>query len=898
MLADEARGTMATTDGVGPFGTLLQRSRVAAGLSQEELAERAGLSKRGISDLERGQRRSPHPATVRRLAEALNVDCAERAAWVSSAAVAAHTSGAAPRISGRHNLPLQLTSFIGRDRELEDLPKRLATTRLLTVTGPGGIGKTRLALRIARSRVATFPDGVWLVELAPLSDPALVVRTVATVLGVGEQAGESILNTLVARLEPRHLLLVLDNCEHLLQACAVLVDAVLRACPKLRILATSREPLSVNGEVAWRVPSLPVPEPRPAASLADVQQNAAVRLFVERAGAAQRRFALTARNAAAVAQICRRLDGLPLALELAAARVETLTAEQLVARLDQRFRLLTGGSRTALPKQQTLSATLDWSYELLSESERRLFERLAVFAGGWTLEAAEAVGSDDELAGEEVLELLARLVHKSLVVAEEQADGTARYRLLETMREYAGQRLAARGPAEVAAARGRHAVFYSAVASQLGPVAQTTPSAASGDAPIEVVRDRIEAGYDNLRAALGWWLAQGRPVEGLGLAHALGFFWLARGLYAEGRRWLEAMLALADRTVRCASATAVPSRLRADALSWLGGMASAQGSYTQARASYEASVALWRELGDLVMLADDLALLGLNRWLAEDAAAAIAALEESLRLCRANAIPGETATTLRHLGMIARWQGQYERAVALLREAVAEAEAQPAGAYHRAVNVTFGLAELGRAAYLQGDSPQAETALRNAVGVIRETGLAGECLTNCLDWVGALEGAHGRPVRATQLFGAADAQWRASGAARYATDRPAYERDLATVRAALDEEAFAAAWAEGQGLSWDDAVALAENALAKETVPPVPLPAGHPASGPLTPRQREVAALIAQGLTNRQIGERLVVTEAAAAKHVEHILNKLGIGTRAQIAAWAVEHGLVTTRTD
>jgi non-specific serine/threonine protein kinase len=414
------------------------------------------------------------------------------------------------------------------------------------------------------------------------------------------------------------------------------------------------------------------------------------------------------------------------------------------------------------------------------------------------------------------------------------------------------------------------------------------------------VRDNIEAEYDNLRAALGWWLAQSRPVEGLGLAHALGFFWMARGLYAEGRRWIEAMLELADQMLRCSSPTetgalAMPPRLRADALSWLGAMASAQGYYAQARASYEASVALWRELGDVVMLADDLALLGLNRWLADDPAGATEALEESLSLCRANGIPGETATALRHLGLIARWRGEYERAAALLREAVIAAEAQPRGAYRRAVNVVEGLAHLGRAAYLQGDSPQAETAFRDALGVIRETRLGGQSLTDWLDGLAALEGARGQSARAAQLFGAAEAQWRASGAIRFAPDRPAYERELATVRAALHEEAFVAAWAEGQALSWEQAVALAESTLLQETAAPVRLPAGYAASGPLTSRQLEVAVLVARGLTNRQIGERLVVTEAAAAKHVEHILDKLSVGTRAQIAAWAAERGLVTT---
>ncbi len=798
------------------FGDLLREHRRAAGLTQEELAERAGLSVYGIQKLERGTTH-PYRDTAQRLIQTLHLTPEEESQLRATVRRLRRQTAARPQgddATPRHNLPLALSSFIGREQALIEVTSRLHGARLVTLTGVGGCGKTRLALEVARGVMSIYPDGVWLVELAPLTDPDLVPHRVGALLGAHETAEQSISSALASAVSRRRLLLVLDNCEHVLDACAALVNALLRACPELHVLATTREPLCIEGELTWRVPSLPLPEMQMALSIPDLEQNAAVKLFVQRATATHPRFALSAGNAVAVAQICRRLDGLPLALELAAARLEALTAEQLAARLDQRFRLLAGGSRTALPRQQTLWGTLDWSYDLLSQAERELFERFAVFAGGWTLEAAEAVGAGGSVATDEVLELLPNLVRKSLVVAEEQADGTERYRLLETVREYAGQRLAARGPAEVAIVRARHAAFYSAVAGQLGSVAQTTPSGGSGDAPIEVVRDRVEATYDNLWSALGWWLGQGRPVEGLRLAHALGFFWIARGLYAEGRRWLEAMLELADRTARGASPTAadaptVPPRLRADALSWLGTMASVQGDYARARASHEASVALWRELEDAIMLADDLALLGLNRWLADDQAGAMAALDESLRLCRANGIRGETATTLRGAGLIARWEAQHERAVTLLRESVAEAEAQPAGAYHRAYNVARGLAHLGRALYLQGDRPHARAAFREVLGVIRETGLAGHTLADCLDWLAALEAERGRPERAARLFGAAEAQWRASGAVRYPPDRAVYERDVAAVRAALDEGAFAAAWAEGRALGSEDAVAYA-----------------------------------------------------------------------------------------
>jgi predicted ATPase len=353
--------------------------------------------------------------------------------------VKAHTQtptsaqGEAPR----HNLPAPITSFVGREHELADVQARLAEARLLTLTGVGGCGKTRLALEVARAVLDRYPDGVWLVELASLADPALVPYSVAGVVGGRESAGQSTVSALALQLRNRCLLLVLDNCEHLLDACARLVDALLRACSDLKVLATSREPLGLTGEIAWRVPSLRVPDPQHLAPLPELRQNPSVQLFAERAASAQAQFMLTERNAPAVAQICQRLDGIPLALELGAARMEALTAQQLAARLDERFRFLTGGSRAALPRQQTLRATLDWSYALLSDPEKRLFNRLSVFAGGWTLEAAEAVCAGDGIEREEVVHLLLQLIRKSLVVAQEGGDGAERYRLLETLRQYA-----------------------------------------------------------------------------------------------------------------------------------------------------------------------------------------------------------------------------------------------------------------------------------------------------------------------------------------------------------------------------------------------------------------------------------------------------------------------------
>ncbi len=369
----------------------------------------------------------------------------------------------------RHNLPVEVTSFVGRERELAEIRGLLASTHLLTLTGTGGCGKTRLAVKLGETVLADFADGVWLVELAPLAEPGLIPHFVATAVGVREIAGRDLTPVLVDGLRARHLLLILDNCEHLISDCAQIAETLLRGCPHLRIVATSREILGASGETVWRVPSLPVPDPRqlpsaPADRAETVASADAARLFVERARQAVSGFRVTPDNAMALAQICFRLDGIPLAIELAASRLRTISVEQIAARLDSRFRLLTGGSRTALRRQQTLQALIDWSYDLLPRAEQAFFRKLSVFVGGWQLEAAEAVGAAEGRTGD-VLDLLAALADKSLVAVETTTGHAPRYRLLETLREYALERLVASGDAETI--HTAHATYYLALAEHL-----------------------------------------------------------------------------------------------------------------------------------------------------------------------------------------------------------------------------------------------------------------------------------------------------------------------------------------------------------------------------------------------------------------------------------------------
>ncbi|HVC30749.1 MAG TPA: AAA family ATPase, partial [Steroidobacteraceae bacterium] len=459
-----------------------------------------------------------------------------------------------------------MTSFVGRDQEKSDLAGLLGRTRLLTLSGSGGCGKTRLALEVAREALGDRPpavgyeagshssapspqrfvDGVWFVELAPLADGALVAQAIASALALKGEPRRTLAQTLVGHLSPRRLLLVLDNCEHLIAATAALVEALLRACPEVTVLTTSREPLRIEGELIWRVPALALPEPIPVPSWGSLIESEAVRLFVERARAGRTNFRLTEENAAAVAAICRRLDGNALALELAAARTKVLSVQQLADRLDDRFGAVSRGSRTAMARQQTLQATIDWSYDLLAAAEQALFRRLSVFPSGFTLEAAEALGNGDArdqgLRGGDsvlrppsssVLDLLERLVDKSLVQAEERG-GMMRYRTLETLREYGRRRLIEAG--ETDAALAQHAAYCQAFAEAVAP------NLLGFDQDLDGVLERLEAEHDSLRIALHWLVDRGEDAQALRLAGALWRFWYIRGYITEARSWLERLL--------------------------------------------------------------------------------------------------------------------------------------------------------------------------------------------------------------------------------------------------------------------------------------------------------------------------------------------------------------------
>ena len=762
-----------------------------------------------------------------------------------------------------HNLPAQLTSFIGREREIAEVKQRLRTSRLLTLTGSGGTGKSRLAVQVASEELDAFADGVWFVELAPLSDPALVPSAVASALGVREEPGQTLLTTLSDHLRAKRLLLILDNCEHLIEACARFGDTLLHAARQLTLLATSREALGIAGEVAWRVPSLAVPEPEQFAGAgqwgasdrvpahgqvagAALQEYAAVRLFVERAALALATFTLTDANAPAIAQVCYRLDGIPLAIELAAARVRSLSVEQIAARLDNQFRLLTGGSRTALPRQQTLRSLIDWSYNLLSERERRFFNRLSVFAGGWTLEAAEAVCADVGQAGvlpqaiasadvgqesilpaaissAAVLDLLDQLVNKSLVVVSDVGAET-RYRLLETIRQYALEKLLASDQAD--ATRGRHLDFFLQLA---GPGEESL----SGEELITL--NRLEREHDNLRAALAWSLGDTSELaeDGLRLAAALEGFWFIRGYLHEGREWLEK--ALAHNPLH---ATSRPRALiRAGHLAWR------QGDYPIARARTEEGTALWRERGDKAGLADGVHILGhvvldqrqhsvarayfsealelyralnnqnhvgvltgdlgLVAYHEGNYALARSHFEDSLTLFKKIGSTSRISDALNRLGDLARPEGDYVQATTNYRESLARARV-----LSNPLFAASALHKLGQASCGVGDYPAAKTYFAESLTQQHKLGNK-QGIAECLAGFAGLAFAQGEWTRAIQLFAVTQLQLDTSGAPLSPADRIPYERDLAAARAQVAEAEFKQAWDAGRALSKEAAIAMA-----------------------------------------------------------------------------------------
>jgi predicted ATPase/class 3 adenylate cyclase len=550
----------------------------------------------------------------------------------------------------RH-LPTQLTSFVGREVEIEAVSRLSRSARLVTLTGAGGIGKTRLALEAARQVEVDFPDGVWLVELASLADAAVVTQAVAGSLGVYEQPQQALIATLINAIGARRLLLILDNCEHLIERCAELAEALLRGCPSATILATSREPMGIDGEIAWRVPPLAVPAAHLTKTSQSVVDSAAVRLFVERAAAVQAGFRLSEQNAESIANLCRQLDGIPLALELAAAWAAVLSVDQIVARLDHALTLLVTGNRRAPARHQTLRATLDWSYALLPQTERSLFQCLSVFAGGWTLGSAENVCADAVDSRESVLDLLAQLVKKSLVLAEPDSDGAIRYRLLEPVRQYAQEQLLNSSFAEDI--RRRHALHYLELAERAEPELRGADRA--------VWLDRLEREYDNSRAALAWSDSIHDVNLSLRLAGSLSGFWAIAGHLREGLRWLDAAQASGG------GSAAERARARGGA----GWLALLQGNLTRAREDLEASLVLIRQVRDTPSIVDTLNNLGRVTLEEGDIDSARACFDESVVLSRAVGHRWGTAFALTGLAQIGVMQADYERARGLFSQALA-----------------------------------------------------------------------------------------------------------------------------------------------------------------------------------------------------------------------------------
>lgn len=711
-----------------------------------------------------------------------------------------------------NNLPNQLTSFIGREQEIEEIRALLNTCRLLTLTGSGGCGKTRLALQLSADLLGDFPDGVWLVELASLTNPALILPTMAGALGVREDPGRPLMRTLIEHLSSRTLLLLLDNCEHLLKPCAELVDALLKSCARLTILATSRQALGVYGEHSYRVPSLSLPDLK-AITTDSVRQAGSAHLFIERALLSRPDFALTNRNAPSLARLCHRLDGIPLAIELAAARVRALTVEEVARRLDDRFRLLTGGSRTAMPRQQTLRALIDWSYDLLNAQEQTLLNRLSVFSGGWTLEAAEQVCSDPwiverepsltegtqttnhepRITTEKVLDLLSSLVDKSLVLAETQGEQT-RYRLLETVRQYAQEKLdSVEDPNSI---QRQHRNYFTGVAISAAQELQGAQQA--------VWLARLEMERDNLRGALDAYAndpmvtPDSAPDERrtwaenwLTMASALERFWYLRGPISEGRERCEQAL-----TARSYVGTDICTQ----ALNSAGILAAEQGDYEAAHTYHREGLALRRLQGDRRGIATSLNNLAVVANGQGDYPVMQRYLEESLELYRELESPLGMAATLLNLGSATSKQQNYALAERYYLESLT---------LLRPLNHSFylgaALHNLADVMLRRNEAAQAQRYLQESVAIYRELGNTNGLILS-LERLAAIAVRQQRFALAASWLGTANTARMETGSSRAFSEEQDFEEDRQLTRFSLGEEAFATAWTEGEHQKLEEAI--------------------------------------------------------------------------------------------
>lgn len=811
------------------------------------------------------------------------------------------------------SLQVQLTRFIGRERELTDVCRLIASARLVTLTGAGGCGKTRLALEAAGGVGGQYTDGVALVDLVLLQEPSLLPQLLAQALGVYETPSRSLLDVVVQAVQPRKMLIVLDNCEHLGDACAAIVQSLLLGAPQLRILATSRAPLGLVGETTYYVPPLAVPERTGhaadgALTVDECIAYDAIRLFVDRAQAMLPEFALTQENAALVVDICRRLDGIPLAIELASARMRVLSLAQIAARLADRFALLAAGPQVGqVPHHQTLRAAMDWSYDLLAPEEQVLLRRLAVFEPGFSLDMAETVCADEELGRSRILDLLSALVTKSLVVAETLVRSEARYRLLATMRDYAREKLDVAD--EAAHLRDRHLDLFVRRAEQaaprlIGPYQQAW-------------FNWLEAEHDNVRAALAWAAAHKRIEEGLRIAAALYQFWEIRNYRSEGLAWFERLLADAGDGVTpevhsraCTYAAFLadfvgdaPAALRygrkavdigeaagEDGKHILGFALAGYGTGLRAAGEIEAMYALtqkfvatFREMGDEYAY-----YVGMGLLVQGETAVALGkydtgriVLQDALAMARAAGDIYRVAMVLNVLGDLARCEEEYaeaqrayEEGVPLLRQI--DARRDLAGLLHN----------LGHA-YLQlGLVDSAESSFRESLAIQQaQHNMAG--IAECLVGFAALAVVRGRPAEGALLLAAVAAGGWERHIGKWPATRRAYTQTLALVRAQCTAAELQAAQAAGSALPLEAAAAAA-----LDSASPLALQPAQADALPLSEREQEVAALIAEGLSNGEIAERLVISKRTVEHHVASILAKLGAANRVEIVRWALEHGV------
>jgi len=761
-----------------------------------------------------------------------------------------------------NNLPIQPTPIVGREKVVAELCGflRRQEVRLLTLTGPGGTGKTRVALQSAAELIDEFESGVSFVPLARISDPNLVATTIATHLGVVESAEQSLEESLKNHLRGIQLLLVLDNFEQVLEA-APLVGGLLSACPQLKVLATSRIRLRLYGEREYPVPPLDLPDLGYLPPVERLTQYGAVRLFTERAQDAKPDFSITDESAPAVAEICVRLDGLPLAIELAAARIKVLPPQTMVKKLGHRLKLLTGGPRDLPERQRTLWGTIEWSHDLLEEGEKMLFARLAVFSGGRTLEAIEAVCDVEGDLPMDVLDGVSSLVDKNLL-RQEEAGSEPRFVMLETIHEYARERLEESGVAE--ALRRSHAEYFLAIAEEAEPEL-------SGPQQRDWL-ERLEVEHDNMRGALSWSLEDG-PETALQLAGTLARFWEIRSRFLEGSRWLEAALRQSGHTE---AATRAPVLTEAGTFAWH------RGDYELAGELHGQALALYRRLGDEGGVAFSLNCLGNQQSEKGDQERAVPLLEEALALSRRIGDRRTIAYALHNLAEVARHRGDYEQAKILGLESLALLREMADKWQLARITGWLGMVTV----YNSDDHDAAAGFLKESLALNREIG-SWEYVAYCLEGFAGLAGARTQGARAARLWGAAEALRRTISAPLPPADQPDYDRSMAAARAGLGEASWEAAFAEGQSMPLEEAVEYALSEKEEPTLSISPMPESPSTNGltNLTRREREVAALVGSGLTNRQIASELVVSERTVDHHVASILKKLGLHSREQVAS-------------